>query len=418
MLYDSLTEDLGRRIAGAETLISDFAKLLEKDENPDELRGKSAQIVEEWQHYRDRARRGQPKLQATLPINLAALAKLRAVMERHPVESCPDLMSTQDWNPIATVLDQITTARSRWVTTRWPAMRYDGEVYRDQRFELVRPDTVGELRNSLTKIILSVGAIEKRLQGKVRVREGLLQRHAALSPEQQATVSDRRRFELDHSARTLDTAKSHVDATRKEKKKLLDLRARLFASQDGEPVSDHVWGTALQVVSGIAVTDFDLVELLPEVTAREEIEVDTGTGLQPDSTLEAYRHIVASNLYADDLDRLPHEVLVQFEPIWASAALDINDGMGGTPRWDNVDPRYFQPELFMAHDVLKAFLDNDRYSSVAPAPFNRDNAMLLQLFSDPLMGWMWGDVSRLVLLVPRDDLAKAKFDNVIAIIGG
>jgi hypothetical protein len=416
MLYDSLTRDLEGRIEGATRLISKFTELLERGEDPDEVQGQSAQVVEKWQHHRDRARRGLPKLQETLPKNLAALGELRAVIERHPVANCPDLMSTQDWGPIATALAQITTARWRWITTRWSQRRYEGEVYRDERFELVRPDTLGELSNSLTTIIRAISALEKKLEGRVRRREGLLQRHAALSPEQQAAISDRARFELDHSARTLETAKSHVHAARGAWKKLIDLRGGLTDGKDGKlPVSDHVWGTALEAVSGIVVADFDLEVLLPEITAREEIDVAMEAGLRPDSTLEAYRHIVASNLYAENPNRLPQEVLAHFEPIWASAALEKHDGMGGGPRGD-IDFRYFCPELFWTPEAQKPFRDEGTRVHFAPPPFDQDNALLLQLVSDRLMGWMWGDLYHLVLLVPRDDLAKAKFDNVIAIV--
>lgn len=414
ILYDSLTTDIERYIKGAETLVSDFTKILERDENPDELQGKSAAFVEDWHHYRDRARRGLTKLQATLPINTFALAELRAVMERHPVERCPEIMSTQDWAPIAAELERIETAQFRWKVGRWSRMAYKGEVYRDQRFELVRPDTVGELRDSLTAIIYALSALEKKLKGCVTRREGLIQRHAALSPDQQAEVDDRRRFELDHSARTLETAKSHVDEARKAWKKLIDLRYGM-TGDGAQPVSDQSWGIALEVVSGIVVRDFDLEELLPEVSAREEIEVDTATRPLPDST---YRHIAASKLYTDNPDQLPREVLEHFEPIWESAAMKVHDGMGGEPRWDSVHFQYFYSGLFVAPDDPRGFRAKDGYSPFAPPPFDRDNAMLLQLFSDPIMGWMWGDVSHLVLLMPRDDLAKANFDNVIAIVGG
>ncbi|MBA3910722.1 MAG: hypothetical protein C0524_12765 [Rhodobacter sp.] len=241
-----------------------------------------------------------------------------------------------------------------------------------------------------------------------------------MSPEQQAEVDDRRRFELDHSARTLETAKSHVGTAREAWHKLARLRETLvpLGSDRTKPLSDHAWGTALEAVSGIVVADFDLEELLPEVSAREEIEVDTATRPLPDST---YRHIAASKLYTDNPDQLPREVLEHFEPIWESAAMKVHDGMGGVPRWDNVDFRYFRPELFMSPKAQKPFRDKDPDSPLAPfapPPFDRDNAMLLQLFSDPLMGWMWGDVSHLVLLVPLRDLAEANFDNVIAIVGG
>jgi Domain of unknown function (DUF1963) len=323
-------------------------------------------------------------------------------------------MSTQDWAPIAAELERIETAQFRWKVGRWSRMAYKGEVYRDQRFELVRPDTVGELRDSLTAIIYALSALEKKLKGCVTRREGLIQRHAGLSPDQQAEVDDRRRFELDHSARTLETAKSHVDEARKAWKKLIDLRYEM-TGDGAQPVSDQSWGIALEVVSRIVVRDFDLEELLPEVSAREEIEVDTATRPLPDST---YRHIAASKLYTD---QLPREVVEHFEPIWESAATKVHDGMGGVPRWDNVDFRYFRPELFMSPEAQKPFRDEDPNSPLAPfapPPFDRDNALLLQLFSDPIMGWMWGDVSHLVLLVPRADLAKANFDNVIAIVEG
>lgn len=426
MLYDSLTTSLESAIRGAESIVSRFTKILDRAENPEETQAQSMWSAEDLQYGRDRARATRPRLKATIPVNTAALEKLRAVIQQHPVEQFPDLLSTQDWDAIATELDQIPTADFRWITTRHAETPYMGEAYRVQRFKLVRPDTVRELRASLTKINSAVLAIVNKHKGSVRGRETRLSLHAALSPEAKAAISDRRRFILDHAARTLEPAKAHVETARETWKRLTNLIGMLFTGVDNESsVSDELWGAALELVSGTVVSDFDLEVLLPAVTPREEILIESRTMLEPESnrgselrSLEAYRHFAATRLYADDPDQLPHEVQAHFEPIWASAALESHDGMGGLPRWDGTDPRYFMPALFMAPDDSKRFLKENPHWTPPRAPFDRDNALLLQLFSDPLVGWMWGDVSNLVLLVPRDDLAKANFDNVIAITSG
>lgn len=426
-LYDDLEKLLESQIKVAEKLLSDFTTLLEKDANPDEVEDQSAEMQEDRQHRRDRAARALPKLPAVGPTNTAAFAELRAVMERHPIEICPDLMSTQDWGLIMTELNQIKMAKVHWVTTRFSQASYMGEVYYDRTFDVVRPRTAIELEDQLTAIIHEISALEKKLKGAVSRRESLLKRHAALSPDEQAAISDRRRFELDHSVRTLETARSKHNTAQEAWKKILHLRYRVI-DESAELVSDQLWGAVLEVVSGVVVPDFELEVLLPKISAREELEFETTTLLSFYShasgglnALETYRHIIATRLYVEGGDRLPTEVVAHFEPIWASAALDIHDGMGGVPRWDASDFRYFSPELFLPPEAQKPLRDefaNSPVSPFAPPPFDRDNALLLQLFSDPLLGWMWGDVSHLVLIVPRDDLAKARFDNVKAIVEG
>ncbi|MCK5641432.1 MAG: DUF1963 domain-containing protein [Gammaproteobacteria bacterium] len=49
---------------------------------------------------------------------------------------------------------------------------------------------------------------------------------------------------------------------------------------------------------------------------------------------------------------------------------------------------------------------------------NSDNALLLQLFSDELVGWQWGDLSHIVFVVPRSEISECRFDNVLAIVQG
>ncbi len=420
MLYDGLTKAFEGAIKAAESRVSSFIETVERFETSAGAEAQSEQQAEDRQHVYDRAKATAPKLAATIPINTAALAALRDVIQKHPVERCPAVMTSRDWNPIAKALNRIPTAYFRWITTRWPHAAYEGEVYRDRRFELVRPGTIEELRASLTEIIMDIAKLKKKLQGSINRRVSLLQRHEALSPEAKAAVTDRRLFELNHATSTLETVKAQHDKAHESNQKLMHVREKLPRGDAAKgPVPDQLWGAALEAVSETVVTDFDLEELLPAITSRDEILIETLLSSNRGIALvETYRRFAAPRLYAEDAELLPPEVRAHFEPIWASVALQSHDGMGGLPRWDWVDIRYFNPAQFMAPEGRKRFMKDNPHWPLAQPPFDRDNAMLLQLFSDSIMGWMWGDVSQIVLLVPRDELAKATFDNVIAIIEG
>lgn len=125
---------------------------------------------------------------------------------------------------------------------------------------------------------------------------------------------------------------------------------------------------------------------------------------------EAEREALARRVYATDAADLPQEVLTHFEPIWASRALHPHGSMGGTPSgW--IGKPYFDARLFHARPDW-----NPNYESPPARPFDQDNAVLLELESDKLLGWLWGDLYSLVIVIPRADLARGRFDRIGSLI--
>lgn len=107
----------------------------------------------------------------------------------------------------------------------------------------------------------------------------------------------------------------------------------------------------------------------------------------------------ALRLATENPDAIPNEVAAHFGPIWASQTAKHFDGMGGEARWDSMDFSWFSP-------------------GGRPEPFDGENAVLLELFSDSLMGWQWGDMSYVVFLTPFMQISNTEFTDVVAIIQG
>ncbi len=97
-------------------------------------------------------------------------------------------------------------------------------------------------------------------------------------------------------------------------------------------------------------------------------------------------------------------------------AAGVHDGMGGIPRWDWVYEEFFRPYLSPQLRGNAEF-DTGRTASGQP-PFDKDNAVLLQLFSSEIPGWIFGDVSHIVLIIPRENLARGDFSSIKVVVQG
>jgi len=89
------------------------------------------------------------------------------------------------------------------------------------------------------------------------------------------------------------------------------------------------------------------------------------------------------------------------------------------PRWEWVSLKYFNAPMYYDARERKRFLKENALMAaeyIADPPFDRDNAVLLQLFPDAIFGWRWG--KHLTLIVPRHELARASFENIRAVISG
>lgn len=113
---------------------------------------------------------------------------------------------------------------------------------------------------------------------------------------------------------------------------------------------------------------------------------------------------------------LPNAVRAHFEPWWAHRHGNLHNGMGGLPRASWRTWPHFAEQLYFTDQ--EGVLDWDTYPemrSLEP-PFDHDNAVLLELSCDYLVGWHWAG-RLLTLIIPRADLAAGRFDRIAGMTG-
>ncbi|MEL6265853.1 MAG: hypothetical protein AAFR52_09440, partial [Pseudomonadota bacterium] len=107
---------------------------------------------------------------------------------------------------------------------------------------------------------------------------------------------------------------------------------------------------------------------------------------------------------------LPEGVRAHFAPYWAQRLLNPHHGIGGEPFGASRFP-YFMPELYHPESERDGYFEQSHIP-----PYDQDNALLLELNNDDLVGWYFGD-GTLALIVPRADLSKGRLDRTIAFFG-
>jgi len=355
---------------------------------------------------------------ATRALNSAARTRLEAVIAAHPAERHPELLSPADWQGLSDELAAIEfiDVEDRYVA--YAAWKVLGESYSEQRFELERPTNLEDLRRNVLAIGYKILRISKKLDVAASNRVHLLNSRSNMTPQALAFQSAC----LEYAEKTLDQAQCYAAAAKSAHKELHELVVRL--SKPNTSLESSV-NEARALVAGIVVMDFEVIVISKGMPAKLDYEVrmrsliDTAGSFDWSTDLEIYRKFHARFLYCADPLNLPEPVRTHFEPIWSSAALDCHDGMGGVPRWEWVSLKYFNAPMYYDARERKRFLKENALMSaeyIADPPFDRDNAVLLQLFPDAIFGWRWG--KHLTLIVPRHELARASFENIRAVISG
>lgn len=365
------------------------------------------------------AKRRLDEVAATRALNNAARTRLEALVTAHRAERYPELLSPADWQGLSDELAAIEFADVQELHVVFAISRVLGEAYSEQRYELERVANLEDLHRKILVVVHKIRPIAKKLDVAVSNRTHLLSGRSDMAAQALAFQS----AHLEHSEKTLDQAKRYAAAANNAINELRELAARL--TNPSASLESSV-NEARALVGGIEVMDFKLVEIFKGTPAKLDYEVrmrsliDTDGAFNSWSTeLEAYRNFLARLLYCEDPRTLPEPVRTHFEAIWSSAALDCHDGMGGLPRWDWVSLEHFNaPMYYDARDRKRFRKENPVLASAyqASPPFDRDNAVLLQLFPDAIFGWRWGN--HLTLVVPRHELAQASFENICAIISG
>lgn len=365
------------------------------------------------------AKRRLDELAATRALNSAARTRLEAVIAAHPAERHPELLSPADWQGLSDELAAILFAEIEEHDVVFAVSRVFGESYSEQRFELEQATNLEDLRRKVFTISYKISRIAKKLDNAASNRVHLLNSRSNMTAQALAFQSAC----LEYAEKTLDQAQRYAAAAKSAHKELHALAVRLWNPNTSLESSAY---EARALVAGIVVMDFEFVEISKGRPVKQDYEIrmrsliDTSGSFDRWSIdLEIHRKFHARFLYCADPLNLPEPVRTHFEPIWSSAALDCHDGMGGVPRWEWVSLKYFNaPMYYDARDRKRFLKENALMASeyIADPPFDRDNAVLLQLFPDAIFGWRWG--KHLTLIVPRHELAQANFENIRAVISG
>ncbi|MEO0601830.1 MAG: hypothetical protein AAF211_10365, partial [Myxococcota bacterium] len=379
--------------------------------------------AELWAHDLDVAGRRLPEIEAGLETLQAAAT---AVEEVAATWSASEPLSEADWRTLHDRLNGIERADIRRDSTGY-APDVSGERYFERRFTLERPRRIPQLREGLIGLVREIGSAPRRLRVAMTNRTARRKRHEAKSPAEQRAIPEHEAFVLQHDRDTLDEATRRAEEAAAVLDRLVQLRERVAPMNGRGRVTDAIWDEVAAVVTESVLPDFEWTVIRPGSPERADYTVTRRGLLDPGGRAESsrfldglvrYRRAIAPQRHAADPTSLPGAVLTHFEPQWASAVVDHHDGVGGLPRWDSVRTDLLWAPAYYTPDDRARWLRDNPWDGPAPAPFDGDNAVLLQLFTCPLMGWSFGDVSHLVLICPRAALDERAFDTILGIVSG
>lgn len=337
---------------------------------------------------------------------------------------------SQVWSRCLQALSEIPEFSVEWVET---AKGYDSDLRFSFRYQKASADPdmpIDDFEKALTEIIANVSALHGPRSKLAINRENIQGRWDAVKQPNDPTpeIADYVRQREQLTRENLEAVDTAMAFSEKVYEAATALRTQVQAAKKAGGCSAAEWSEFLDRFSELYTIEkstesgLDGIPPLNELRFYDRSFADTGQSMSRGwiwrSDFEKQRALVARELYCTRPNALPAAVREHFEPLWASEAKGPHDGMGGEPRWDCVDLRWFDPSLYYAPKERRKVLEMEPYRSPPPAPFDVDNAVLLQLFSDPLLGWMWGDLSHVVFIAPREQIAQGQFTDVVVIVEG
>ena len=350
-----------------------------------------------------------PPLKKAERVNTAAKCALDKIASQVKAELDAALLPEDMWSGILKQLCRIEACSFKWreISKRlWPETKLGYEV---ERAVLERKNTWSEQKNAL--LALGFGIEDNEIE----FRRSLAFHNKALASAPEDISKHQNAIALAKEALALSAGRADI---------MRPLFKKAMQAQAGRPVTDRQWDeikTEIAKISYAAVKREVTTPGLPPVNALDFCTgpltaAETGLGWQ--AAFETRREREALLRYSASPASLPDAVVQHFQTIWNEGITSRYDLMGGLPEWDTVNPMIFHDSQYYTKPDQKRFFRKHPYLKREPRPFHQDNALLLQLFSNQKMGWIWGDVSHISFIIPRADLEKCRFDRVRAIIAG
>ncbi|NVK13537.1 MAG: DUF1963 domain-containing protein [Rhodobacteraceae bacterium] len=371
--------------------------------------------------------RGIAELRKHAPSLAAAKAKVEQAAA--PFSRLPRTqnISSSDWMAFLNAMEGIEFPAVEWQTERNGESRYyKTDISYSLPFD-ERPKTYGEYAEKLGAVITGASGFVKSASlfgSKAEKTIAFQKRYADEVVDKEITSPDL--LEFKETRRKL--AQENIETHEKAMSFLPECRERAFALRNeiggreryGEEIDDQSWAAIQPKLQGLVIATEKSTLALPAFPSLEATDIVYRPILGGPAGSSHRWHgrfkVGGIERYSSESASLPEGPRQYAEYMCLNAAEKHQDGMGGVPRWDWVDTSWFSADLYRRpEDQSVMFTD---YNNRRAAPYDKDNALLLQLFSSDLPGWIFGDLSHIVFVIPRDKLTKADFSDVKVIVQG
>ncbi len=347
-------------------------------------------------------------------------------LELYRAQRTSGIVEESIWRGFFHEISKITVPSLYWVTQRRSYERIQKETFKYVRAFEARPGSYLELSKRLTAVIVAASNVLRGSAGKVSVAKGHEQtgknfeRAAEEYSDRDDTDPDVAAY-LDVGRKILEENGAEIEAAiavaNDCHKRGMELRNSL-EGRDGYPekIPDDVIEQLEPHLEGLFVIERNSENGVERLGALEKLEFSNSSLIGKEGfhnrEWKAKQHFELLRRYSEAPDTLPHATRSYQEGLYLRAANKHHDGLGGLPRWDWSDISWF-----LSYDSALEE-ESKPYVTRANPPFDKDNAVLLQLFSSDLPGWMFGDVSHIVFIIPQANLARCDFSAVVPIVGG
>lgn len=339
------------------------------------------------------------------------------------------LVDQSTWDNFVETLSEFFVTKVSWATVRPESPTIFREVIEyDATFD-IRPETYGDYAKELTRIIVTNSTIVKGIgrsgRGVTLERRLVKERERAdetydaanLDPDLREYYEQRKQV-LQQNVAELEKAQVFLPDSLNRARKLRDDIGGQERYKD--KITDDEWVAIRPELQGLITGTCERVVAIHHIAPlgkpqfKREPLIDYGDFRFADWKEKQCAELLRQ--YCIEPSSLPVAARQYQEHQCLEYAAGVHDGMGGIPRWDWVYPDYFKPYLSPNLKGLTEF-DTGRTASEEP-PFDKDNAVLLQLFSSEIPGWLFGDVSHIVFIIPLSNLARGDFSSVKVVIHG
>ncbi len=333
------------------------------------------------------------------------------------------------WCNFVETLSELSIAKTSWAIVRPESPTVFREIIEYGTTFDARPETYGDYAKELTRIIVTNSEIVKG--SGTSGRRLSLERRLANERECSNEVHDAATLDpdiLEYYEQRKQVLQQNVAELEKAQAFLPDSLDRAWKLRDNigghqrykDKLTDDDWAAIRPELQGLITATNEQVVAIHRIVPLEKTQFKRGPLIDfSDYRFADWKQKQRAELlrqYSTEPNSLPLATRQYQEHQCLEYAAGVHDGMGGIPRWDWVYEEFFRPYLSPQLRGNAEF-DTGRTASGQP-PFDKDNAVLLQLFSSEIPGWIFGDVSHIVLIIPRENLARGDFSSIKVVVQG